>query len=294
MNAFLNHFANHLALIAPFGLEQLSHPDPKRAEAAMEYARELAKHHANVTDQAAESDFKRSVRRMLEPKASITDDGIAILPIEGPLAYAPDVWDMYFYGLEDSRSVEKMIRNAALSPEVRAVALKIHSPGGSVMGGAEMAAAVKMASARKPVIAHSGGYMASLAYWVASQAGAGVYATESAYVGSIGVISTVTDVSQYLEKLGVKIEVFTNKEAKFKAIGAQGTSLTKEGRDHIQERADALFAQFRDGVLSVRPGVPAASMQGQVFVGRDAKSAGLVDTIGSFEFAMANLRKRLS
>jgi signal peptide peptidase SppA len=290
-NAFLRHFANDLCLIAPSGLAFL--PDPARAEAALAYARELAKFHAQPTDQAAESEFRKHVRKLLEPKAQMTDDGIAILPIEGPLAYAPDVWDMYFSGLEDSRSIERMIRGAGSDPFVKGIMLKIHSPGGSVMGGAEIASAVKTAGLRKPVVAHTGGMMASLSYWIGSQASAGLFATESAYVGSIGVLSTVTDVSKYLDSLGIKVEVFTNREAKFKAIGAQGTSLSDDGRDHLRERADAIFAQFRDGVLSARPQVPASSMQGQVFVGKDAKTAGLVDAIGSFDYAMAHLRRRI-
>lgn len=292
MTPFLTHFSEGLALIEPTALARLAIADPMRIRAAEAYAQELGKIHASG-DKAAEGEWEKRVRAALAPKVEMTDDGIAIVPVEGPLAYAPDIIDMLYYGVEDSRAVERAIRNAATSPDARAVAIRIHSPGGQVMGGAEVAAAVEMSSARKPTAAHTGGVMASLAYWIGSQATAGVYATSAAYVGSIGVISTFTDISKYLENLGVKVEVFTNKEAKFKALGVPGTSLTADGRDHMQERAQSIFKQFRSSVLAARPDVPNDSMQGQVFVGKEALKAGLVDGVASFDFTLAVLRNEM-
>ncbi len=260
--------------------------EPERIAAANAFGQKLGEH-------AGEPDYVRRIRDALAPKVEISHDGVAVIPIDGPLAFAPDPFEMLFYGVEDSRAVERAVKMAATSPEVSAIMLRINSPGGQIMGGAEMAEAVSAASKRKPVMAHASGMMASLAYLVGSQAGAGIYAIPSAQVGSIGVIFTAIDRSRMLEAMGVKVEVITNRAAKFKAIGNPTQPMTEDGRSHLRERAESAFGAMRDTILSARPKIPDDSMQGQVFTGREAQKAGLVDAIGSFDFAMAALRNRI-
>ncbi len=83
--------------------------------------------------------------------------------------------------------------------DIKAVFLDIDSPGGTVAGTPELAAAVASLNERKPVYAFSSGLMCSAAYWIASQARA-IYATPSAQVGSIGVVQAVIDNSAALDK----------------------------------------------------------------------------------------------
>ncbi len=259
---------------------------PERIAAATAFGEKVGEH-------AAEPDYMRRVRESLAPKVEVTPDGVAIVPIDGPLAFAPDPFEMLFDGVEDSRAIERAVKMTATAPDVRAVMLRIHSPGGQIMGGAEMADAVASAAARKPVMAYASGMMASLAYLVGSQASAGIYASPSAQVGSIGVIFTAIDRSKMLEAAGVRVEIITNKAAKYKAAGNPTQPLSEEGRAYLRDRAETAFAGMRETILKARPGVPDDSMQGQVFTGREAQKAGLVDAIGSFDFAMAALRNRI-
>jgi len=239
--------------------------------------------------QAAESPFIKQMRGVLAPKVEIRGD-IAIVPVQGALAYAPDVYEMYFDGVEDSRNVLGMIHEAAGNPDVKGILLRMDTPGGMMLGGPEIADAV--AAAQKPVVAHAGGLCCSLGYMIASQADE-IVANRSAIVGSIGVIASVADYTKRLEGLGIKMEYFTNAAAKFKAAGAIGTSLTDDQRTQIQSQVEGAFNVFKDAVTSARPFVRPEAMQGQTYRGYEGKTVGLVDRIGDENFALSVLHSLL-
>jgi len=249
----------------------------------------LISSHTDV--QAAEHPFFQRIRADLAPKIEMKN-GIAIVPVQGTLAYNPDAWEMLYDGVEDSRNVMTMIQHAAANPDVSGILLRMDTPGGMMLGGPEIADAVSAARASKPVVAHAGGLCCSLGYMIASQANE-IVSNRSAIVGSIGVISSVTDYSKLLENLGIKFEYFTNKEAKFKGAGAIGTSLTDDQRSQLQSQVDSAFGVFKTVVLSARPQVKLEAMQGQTFRGSEAKTLGLVDRIGDESFATGVLRSKL-
>lgn len=241
---------------------------------------------------AAEHPMLKQMRDKLRPQATMTSDGIAVLPVEGVLAHKPDVFEMAWFGMEDSGAVAQAVNDLARNQDVRGILLDVDSPGGFLTGGPEVAEAVKEASKRKPVCAWTGGMMASLAYWIGSAAPQ-VIASQSAIVGSIGVFTTHIDVSKLYEASGVKVEVIKNKEAAYKAIGAMGTALNDEQRAHLQERIQASFGEFKKAVKGSRPAVSDESMRGQVFSGSEAKRAGLVDRVGGIGLALSALRSQL-
>ena len=241
-------------------------------------------------ERAAEHPYLRQLRANMKPQMQLVGD-VAVMPIQGTLAYNPDVAEMLYHGFEDSRAVLQMIDAAAVNPDVRGALVLMDTPGGMMLGGPEIGDAVAaMVRAGKPVVTHIGGLGASLGYMIASQSSK-IIANKSAMVGSIGVISSVADYTKYLEASGIKIEVFTNKEAKFKAAGAMGTSLSDEQRSHIQARSDSAFTVFKEMVMSKRPQVKAEAMQGQVFRGEEARKVGLVDGTGSDQAAMQVLKQ---
>jgi signal peptide peptidase SppA len=241
--------------------------------------------------QAAEHPFHRLLREKMKPQMSVREDGIAVVPVEGVLARKPDVFEL-FYGVEDSSNVLDMVESAARNPDVRGVLLAVDSPGGFLTGGPEIADAVKATGKQKPVVAWVGGTMASLAYYIGSQASQ-VVASRSAQVGSIGVFTTHVDYTKLLESAGIKIEVIKNKEADFKAAGIMGTALSDEQRTHIQERIQTSFKDFKRAVKAARPRIEDNAMRGQVFSGIEAKAAGLVDRVGDMSFAASVLRSAI-
>lgn len=240
---------------------------------------------------AAEHPFFKKVRETMKPQMQLRDDGVAIIPVEGVLARKPDVFEL-FSGVEDSQAVLEMVESAQRNPDVRGVLLNVDSPGGFLTGGPEIADAVKATDKIKPVTTWVGGTMASLAYWIGSQASA-VVASRSAIVGSIGVFTTHLDYSKFLEAHGVKVEVIKNKEADYKAAGVMGTALTTEQRSHIQDRIQASFREFRRAVTQARADVSDDVMKGQVFTGAEAKQAKLVDRIGDMNFAISVLKSTI-
>lgn len=237
-----------------------------------------------MAEHPAFTKFKADMKPKME-----TSKGVAIVPIQGALAYNPDPHEMFYDGVEDSRNVTKMLNDADEDDNIEGVLLRMDTPGGMLLGGPEMADAVARIKAHKPVVAHIGGMGASLGYMIASQA-TEVIANRSAIIGSIGVIASVTDYTALLDKVGIKFEYFTNKEAKFKGAGAIGTKLTDDQRTQIQSSIDSAFQMFKGMVLACRPGVPEGAMQGQTFRGSEAKAQGLVDMIGDESFAMGILR----
>jgi signal peptide peptidase SppA len=241
--------------------------------------------------QAAESPFVKSLRSHLAPKVEMKN-GIAIVPVQGTLAYNPDPWEMLLDGVEDSRNVTAMIHEAAANPDANGILLRMDTPGGMLLGGPEIADAVATARKQKPVVAHIGGMGASLGYMVASQAHE-IVANRSAIVGSIGVIASVTDYTEMLKNLGIRFEYFTNADAKYKGAGAIGKPLTDDQRAQLQSEVESAFGLFKSTVLSTRPQVKPEAMQGQTFRGSEAKGVGLVDRIGDENFAMGLLRAKL-
>ena len=288
MNAYLTRLLTDFPLIANDWLARLAAPDERVKLVASAFGTALA----GVTIEAAEHPMLSRLRGELSIKPKVTDDGIAVLAVNGPLAYKPDVFEMLFDGVEDSSQILSLLNAFALDGNIKGVLLDINSPGGSVTGGFEMADALAAVSAVKPTVAYTGGMMASLAYLLGSQASE-IVASKGASVGSIGVIASWLDFTGYLEKLGIKAEVFTNTGGDLKGIGTPGRPMSDAQREHMQESVDAIFTQFASTVRANRPGVPDSAMRGQVYRGSDAKGVGLIDRIGNQDFAMSVLRARV-
>ena len=190
-------------------------------------------------------------------------------------------------GANDSDEIGDAIREASERDDIKAVFLDIDSPGGTVAGTPELAAAVASLNERKPVYAFSSGLMASAAYWIASQARA-IYATPSAQVGSIGVVQAVVDDSGALDRDGIKVEVFS--VGKYKAMGAPGTSLTDDQRDLIQSNLAEIAEEFHSAVLARGRSISAEAMEGQTFSGRQAQRYNLAGMVSDRAEAMRRLR----
>jgi signal peptide peptidase SppA len=228
---------------------------------------------------AAQSFFKEGVPTTLrtESKLLSVEGGIGTVALRGPMMRNPDVIDQLVFGATDTEEALAAVHEASEREDVQAILLDIDSPGGSVNGTPELAAAVAAASKSKAVYAFSAGQMCSAAYWVASQCDA-VYATPSARVGSIGVILPVVDSSEAFAQAGLKMEVFA--AGKFKSAGTPGTSLTDEQKDWLQSEVEEIAADFRSAVLARGRKIPDEAMEGQTFSGRRAmrlNMAGMVD-----------------
>ncbi|MCW2248286.1 signal peptide peptidase SppA [Azospirillum fermentarium] len=215
-------------------------------------------------------------------------DGTAIIPVRGPL-FARGNWLTRYLGFGDYQTIAQDFRTAHRDPGVKAVILDVDSPGGMVTGVAELAALIHQARGKgKPIIAFAGGMMASAAYWLGSAADT-VVAAETALVGSIGVRVDVQDTSERDARSGVKRLTVVSRQTPNK--GADMGS--DEGRNQVQGTVDALATVFIETVARHR-GTTADAVadgygKGGVMVARDAKTAGMIDRIGTFESVAGDL-----
>lgn len=226
-----------------------------------------------------EDDYQENLAR------EFTSDNIAVIPVQGTLMRGVSPAVAKFFGITDTAVLKDKINEIAYDESVNGVLLDIDSPGGSASGISELASAVSMLNEKKPVYASVEGTMASAAYWVGSQART-IVASPSSKVGSIGVYLPVVDSSENYKAQGIQVELIKNKEATYKGAGFDGTSLTDEQKNYLREMVQDIFVDFKDAVLSSRSTIPAEAMQGQVYLGRRAKSMQLVDVVGGFEDAI--------
>lgn len=221
------------------------------------------------------------------------DKGIAVVPVQGTLMRGVPPLIAKLFGMTDTSTFRDKMNMLAEDVDVKGVLLDVDSPGGSASGIEEASEAVKALDGKKPVYSYVEGMMASASYWIGSQART-IVASNSSKVGSIGVYLPVVDSSESYKAQGINVELIKNKEATFKGAGFDGTSLSEEQKENMQEMVQDIFNDFKGGVLSARPQISEDSMRGQVFLGKKAKAKGLIDINGSYEDAISMLRAEIS
>jgi protease IV len=211
----------------------------------------------------------------------------------GPALFGPRVAIVELEGV--ILEVDDIVRELKAyrdNPTVRAVVLRINSPGGVVAPTQELHdAVIRLRQARKPVVASLGSVAASGGYYVAVACDQ-IYANPGTLTGSIGVIMQLANVEQLLKKVGVDYAVV--KAGQFKDIGNIARSMTPDERRVMQALLDDVHGQFIDAVaagrkLSREDVVRFAD--GRVFSGVQAKDLHMVDALGGLEDAVLGAAK---
>lgn len=207
-------------------------------------------------------------------------DGVAHIEFSGVVGKRLERWQVRWYGMQDLDTYDEQIAHAMDNDAVDSIVVSYDSPGGSVTGVLESMALTRKAQGKKRVTARTETLMASAAYFIASQS-TSIEASESSRVGSIGTMAQYYDYSAYFKELGIKVDVITNKEGKYKGAGAFGTSLTKEQRDQIQKSIQFLHDTTSSRIKTARPALKDVAMQGQVYHGVQAywEGTGLIDNL---------------
>ncbi|EGD5605409.1 signal peptide peptidase SppA [Salmonella enterica] len=179
------------------------------------------------------------------------------------------------------------IRDARLDPKVKAIVLRVNSPGGSVNASEvirdELAAA---RAAGKPVVVSMGGMAASGGYWISTPANY-IVASPSTLTGSIGIFGVINTVENSLSSIGVHSDgVSTSPLADISMTKA----LSPEVQQMMQLSIEYGYKRFITLVADARKRTPEQIdkiAQGHVWTGEDAKANGLVDSLGDFDDAVA-------
>lgn len=202
---------------------------------------------------------------------------VAVLPVTGLIA--------------DSENTIDQLKKFAKDDSVKAVVIRINSPGGGVGPSQEIYEEVKKLKGKKVVVASMGGLAASGGYYIAC-ATQKIYANPGTITGSIGVLMQFVNVKDLIEKIGLKGMVV--KSGAFKDIGSPVREMKTEERELLQGVIDNVHAQFiaavaegrrmdRDNVVKIA--------DGRIFSGEQARALGLVDALGNLEDAVADAGK---
>ncbi len=186
-----------------------------------------------------------------------------------------------------SEETAAILRAAARDPGLKAVVIRLNSPGGTAAAAQEIGAELeRLRKSGKKVVASMGDTAASGAYWIAAGADQ-IVANPGTLTGSIGVIMERLDLQGLYGKIGADTETF--KSGPYKDMGSSTRPSTPEERAIYQSMIDDIYSQFIDHVaqgrhMDVSEIRPLAD--GRVFTGRQAKELGLVDQLGDFHDAV--------
>ncbi len=223
-----------------------------------------------------------AMRRLLAALAafvpwSFSEPKVGLVEIEGSIS--------------SSEKVVRWIKRLQDDPSVKAVVVKVNSPGGGIVPSQEIYFALRRLAERKPLVAYMGSVAASGGLYV-SLAADTIVAAPGTATGSIGVIMWMPVVKGAMEKLGLDVEVY--KSAAHKDITSPFRKRTPQEDSLLQSLIADMFQQFVETVAQ-RRGLPTDSVlklaDGRLFTGRQALKAGLVDKLGDFTEAVETAKR---
>ena len=199
-------------------------------------------------------------------------EAVGVVEIEGAIA--------------DARDTIEHIRRFREDEDIKAIVIRIDSPGGAVGPSQEIYREIRKTVGTKKVVASMGAVAASGGYYVAC-ATDGIVANPGTITGSIGVIMGYTNFRQLLDKIGMVPVVI--KSGPYKDTGSPTREMRDDEREILQSITSNIHEQFVTAIAEGRKmdrAQVARVADGRIFTGEDAKSRGLVDRLGNFEDAL--------
>lgn len=227
--------------------------------------------------------------------AGWTSDRVALVDVTGVIADAPRP-GLLGPGENPVSTFVEALRRARADDDVRAVIVRINSPGGAVTATDLMYRELVRfrEESGKPVVVQMGDVAASGGYYLATAADE-IHAFPTTVTGSIGVIIQTVNVADGLRRIGVRTDAITS--GPNKAMGSPLAPAEPGHRELLQDLVDEFYAQFRSIVEAERPGLDPSALDrvtdGRVVSGREAVEVGLVDRLGDLHDAF-DAAKRLA
>jgi len=213
-------------------------------------------------------------------------DRIAVIHVEGVITGGRSQGGLWGDG-GGTDSLIRQIQSAREDKEVRAVVIRINSPGGSAPASQEIGEEIKKLRATgKAVVASMGDIAASGGYWIAAMCDK-IYANPGTITGSIGIYIPYANWQELFKKIGVYGEKI--KSGPHKDMLSPERAMTDQERAIVQAMVDDLYEQFVAVVADGRKMEPTRVRQladGRIYTGRQAHKLGLVDEMGSMEEAV--------
>ncbi len=202
--------------------------------------------------------------------------------------------DGMFGSAVGAQDLRRALRTAARDDSIKAVVLRIDSPGGSALASEVMWQAARRCAAKKPLIISIGGMAASGGYYLAS-AGETIYADPAAIIGSIGVVGGKFVYKELLDKLGVHTESFS--KGRNADLFSAHTAFDARQKKLLTQWMRQTYDQFTERVMTTRKDKIKdidKVARGRIFLARQAKELGMVDEIGGTTDAIAHAAKKVN
>nr|WP_299339904.1 signal peptide peptidase SppA [Allomuricauda sp.] len=224
-------------------------------------------------------DYMDNARRK---KLQTGKDKVAVIFAQGEILYGEGGREFIGQGI-----ITKALERAVKNESVKAIVLRVNSPGGSALVSDIIWREVQMAKKEKPVIVSFGNVAASGGYYI-GVGGDKIFAEPTTITGSIGVFGTIPNVNELASDIGINAEqVGTNKNSvDYSLFEPMTDSFRKVVEDDIEETYQTFLQRVADGRNMTLAEVDSVA-QGRVWSGQEAKELGLVDELGSLEDAIA-------
>lgn len=268
----INEIINNLKLNSPYTCMELNFVDElKYEDEVLSFLEEKSE---NIID------FQEYLN--VKSEKSISENKIAIIYASGAINTGEGS-----YNSIGSETTVQAIREAAEDEKVKAIVLRVNSPGGSALASDIILRELNLAKQKKKIVVSMGDYAASGGYYISCNADK-IFANHTTLTGSIGVFGIVPNSKKLLnEKLGVYVD--TVNTHKYSDIGRGNRKLTNFELDVIQESVEDIYETFITHVSEGR-GMSKLDVdkigQGRVWSGIDALEVGLIDQIGGLEDAI--------
>lgn len=193
--------------------------------------------------------------------------------------------------ITDSFEITEQLEEFGRDDKIRAVVVRIESPGGGVVPSQEIHDAIVSLKRHKKVVASMGSVAASGGYLIACAAD-WIVASPGTITGSLSAVMHYANIEGLMKKLG--LQAFVVKSGRYKDIGSPTRMMTQEEKDILQGVVDDSCSQFKE-IIQINRKIPADRLMeitdGRIFTGRQAKSLGLVDELGGFDLAVRKAAK---
>lgn len=217
---------------------------------------------------------------------------IAVVHVDGMIVPG-EVGDGLFAnrGLAGGETIARYLRDARGDDDVKAVVVRVDSPGGAVTASDVILREIQRTAEVKPVVVSMSDVAASGGYWIATGASR-IFADRATFTGSIGVVSTRFNLAGTYEKLGIASSVVQRGENA--DLFLESERLSEQQRAILQESVQVHYRTFLGKVADARGMTPAEVeelAQGRVWTGQQALERGLIDDLGGYRESLESARR---
>jgi protease-4 len=217
-------------------------------------------------------------------------DAVAIVHVEGPILSGkpdPDSFPFGSAGMSYSEPISKALDEAAADDKIKAVVLRVNSPGGSAVGSEVILQATRRVKAKKPLVVSMGDVAGSGGYYVACAADT-IFADPSTITASIGVVGGKLATEAMWSRIGINTKQY--RRGQNAGILSSGVPFSDQERQTLQAWMDEIYGVFKGHVLAIRKDRLKKDLEeiagGRVYTGRQALELGLIDKLGGLRDAI--------